>query len=69
MGYLQIPRLAVSLGDPDSLIEQPASMTHRLIPKVDREAVGIADGLMRYSVGLEDQEDILTDMKQALAAL
>lgn len=69
MGYLQIPRLAVSLGDPDSLIEQPASMTHRLIPKIDREAAGIADGLMRYSVGLEDQEDILTDMKQALAAL
>lgn len=69
MRYLRIPRLAVSLGDPDSLIEQPASMTHRLIPRPDREAAGIADGLMRYSVGLEDIEDILADMEQALSKL
>lgn len=69
MANLTIPRLAVSLGDPDSLIEQPASMTHRLIPRADREAAGIADGLMRYSVGLEDKEDILADMKQAISKL
>lgn len=69
MGNLQIPRLAVSLGDPDSLIEQPASMTHRLIPREDREKAGIADGLVRYSVGLEDTEDILADMEQALSKL
>lgn len=67
--YLTIPRIAVSLGDPDSLIEQPAAMTHRTVPKADREAAGISDGLIRFSVGLEDIEDILADLEQAFSRL
>ena len=66
---LKIPKIAVSLGDPDSLIEQPAAMTHRTVPKQDREAAGISDGLIRFSVGLEDPQDIIHDFEQAMALL
>ena len=67
-GGLQIPAIAVSLGDPDSLVQHPASMTHASVPKADREASGITDGLIRMSVGLEDPEDLIADFEQAFAA-
>lgn len=60
-------RLAVSLGAVESLIEQPASMSHASYDKQHREAHGITDGLVRLSVGLEAFEDLRDDLAQALA--
>ena len=57
--------LAVSLGDPETLIQHPASMTHSPYTKEEREAAGISDGLIRISVGLEDVNDIIADLEQA----
>lgn len=57
---------AVSLGSCDSLLSHPASMTHFGVPKEKREAYGITDGLVRMSVGIENIEDILQDLGQAL---
>lgn len=48
------------------LVEQAAAMTHTMIPKEIREAAGITDGMIRMSVGLEDADDIIADLKQAL---
>lgn len=59
--------LAESLGGVESLICHPVSMTHGSIPKEVREARGIVDGLVRLSVGIEDQEDLIKDVEQALA--
>jgi cystathionine beta-lyase/cystathionine gamma-synthase len=59
---------AESLGGVESLIEHPALMTHGSIPKETREALGIADGLIRISVGLEAEQDLRADLEQALAA-
>ena len=61
-----IGTLAVSLGDTETLVEQAAAMTHTMIPKEIREAAGITDGMIRMSVGLEDPDDIIADLKQAL---
>lgn len=58
--------LAVSLGGTESLIEHPASMTHAMVPREVRLAGGLADGLVRLSVGLEDVDDLLEDLVQAL---
>lgn len=60
--------LAESLGGVESLIEHPAIMTHASIPKDQREALGISDSLVRLSVGIEDAEDLIEDLKQALKA-
>jgi len=60
--------LAESLGGVESLIDHPASMTHASIPKEEREKIGLKDGLLRISVGIENVEDLLTDLKQALEA-
>lgn len=62
-------QLAVSLGSVESLIEQPASMSHASYDPADRQAHGISDGLVRLSVGLEAFEDLRTDLEQAFAAL
>lgn len=59
--------LAVSLGTPDTLVQHPASMTHSVMPPELRRRAGIRDGLVRLSVGLEDVEDIIADLEQALA--
>lgn len=59
--------LAESLGGVESLIGHPATMTHAAIPKEEREKTGIVDSLIRLSVGVEDSEDIINDLKQALA--
>ena len=69
LNALKIPAIAVSLGDPDSLIEHPASMTHAGVPKDEREASGITDGLIRLSVGLEDAEDLIEDFENAFAQI
>ncbi len=60
--------LAESLGGVESLICHPARMTHGSIPKEDRERRGVTDGLLRLSVGIEDVEDLLDDLRSALAA-
>ncbi len=58
--------LAVSLGGVESLIEQPATMTHFEIPREIREAVGITDNLVRASIGIESAQDLIADLDQAL---
>ena len=63
---LKLCTLAVSLGDTETLVEQAAAMTHTMIPKEVREAAGITDGMIRMSVGLEDADDIIADLDQAL---
>jgi cystathionine beta-lyase/cystathionine gamma-synthase len=63
---LKIFTLAESLGGVESLSGHPASMTHASIPKVEREKTGVVDSLIRLSVGIEDEEDLINDLKQAL---
>ena len=63
---LKLCTLAVSLGDTETLVEQAAAMTHTMIPKEVREAAGITDGMIRMSVGLEDPDNIIADLDQAL---
>jgi cystathionine beta-lyase/cystathionine gamma-synthase len=58
--------LAESLGGVESLIELPASMTHASVPADKRAALGIADGLVRLSVGIEDADDLIRDLEQAI---
>jgi len=65
---LEVVTLAESLGGVESLIEHPASMTHGSIPKPEREKRGISDGLLRFSVGIEDVEDLREDLDRALRA-
>lgn len=66
---LQLIDLAESLGGIESLIEVPAVMTHSSIPREIRLKNGIKDELIRLSVGIEDPEDIIADLKQALDQL
>jgi cystathionine beta-lyase/cystathionine gamma-synthase len=61
--------LAESLGGVESLISHPATMTHASVPLNERKRIGVTDGLVRISVGIEDVEDIVADLKQALAAV
>ena len=63
---LKIFTLAESLGGVESLVGHPASMTHASIPKAERETIGVVDSLIRLSVGIEDEEDLINDLKQAL---
>lgn len=66
---VEIFALAESLGGVESLIGHPATMTHASIPKEVREKSGVVDSLIRLSVGIEDAEDLIADLDQALAAL
>jgi methionine-gamma-lyase len=66
MNSVKLCQLAVSLGGVETLIQHPASMTHLTMGKEARESAGITDGLIRLSVGIEDVEDIIGDLKQAL---
>ena len=66
MNRLNLIRRAVSLGDAETLIQHPASMTHSTYSREEREAHGISEGLVRISVGLERVDDILDDLHQAL---
>ncbi|MDX1829559.1 MAG: cystathionine gamma-synthase [Lutibacter sp.] len=63
---LKIFTLAESLGGVESLCGHPASMTHASIPKEEREKTGVVDALVRLSVGIEDEEDLINDLEQAL---
>ena len=69
MDNVKLCSLAVSLGATDTLIQHPASMTHACVPLEVRKNVGITDGLVRLSVGIEDSEDIIEDLEQALAKI
>jgi methionine-gamma-lyase len=66
MEKVRVCRLAVSLGTTDTLIEHPASMSHSTVSAEERRAIGISDGLVRLSVGIENVEDILEDLGRAL---
>jgi methionine-gamma-lyase len=66
MNQLKMCLRTVSLGTVDTLLCHPASMTHYSVPKEQREKYGITDGLIRMNVGIENPEDILTDLEQAL---
>ncbi len=66
---LQLITVAVSLGDAESLIEHPASMTHSTYSEEELEDAGIAPGLIRLSAGLENAEDLIADLEQAMSRL
>jgi methionine-gamma-lyase len=66
MKQLKFCKLTASLGTTDTLIQHPASMSHYFVPKEQREKFGITDGLVRLSVGIEDVQDIIDDLDQAL---
>lgn len=66
MNQLKLVKIAVSLGDAETLIQHPATMTHAVVPAEDRKKMGIDDTLLRLSVGLEAWEDIKEDLEQAL---
>ena len=67
LGAVKVFTLAESLGGVESLIEHPAIMTHASIPADKRQALGIHDGFVRLSVGVEHVDDLLADLTQALA--
>ncbi len=69
LNKVQVLSLAESLGGVESLISHPASMTHASVPKENREKIGITDGLVRISVGIEDEADLVGDLRQALDAI
>jgi methionine-gamma-lyase len=66
LNALEVVKLAVSLGGTESLASHPASMTHADVPPAEKERMGITDGLIRISVGIEHPEDIIADLRQAL---
>lgn len=66
MNSVKLCSLAVSLGAVDTLIEHPATMTHAVVPKDVRERSGALDDLVRNSMGIEDVEDIIANLDQAL---
>lgn len=69
MDHVELATLAVSLGGVETLIEHPASMTHAGMSREAREEAGFTDGLVRYAVGIEDPDDLIADLDQALAAI
>ncbi len=69
MNALKLVHRAVSLGDAETLVQHPASMTHATYSPEERAHYGISDGLVRMSVGLENTEDLLDDLEQAFNQL
>jgi methionine-gamma-lyase len=69
LNHLTFIKIAVSLGDAETLIEHPATMTHAVIPEDTRMEMGITDQLIRLSAGLEAWEDIWYDLEQALSKI
>jgi methionine-gamma-lyase len=67
LNRLSLIKLAVSLGSTESLAEHPATMTHAGVPQEEREAMGIGAGLIRLSIGVEDVQDLIWDIEQALS--
>ena len=66
MNSVKLAKLAESLGSVETMITHPATMTHADVPKDEREARGLTDGLVRLSVGIENPDDIIADLEQAL---
>ena len=66
---LQLVSISNNLGDAKSLITHPATTTHKNLAEEERQSLGITDGLLRLSVGLEHVDDIIRDIDQALSAL
>ncbi|MES0489907.1 MAG: aminotransferase class I/II-fold pyridoxal phosphate-dependent enzyme [Leptospirales bacterium] len=66
---MKIPLIAPSLGGVESLIEQPSLMSYYELSSAEREAIGIFDNLIRFSIGVEDEEDIIQDLRQALDSI
>ena len=66
---MKICTIAVSLGDTETLIEHPASMTHSTYTAEELKEAGISEGLVRFSIGLEEPEDIIQDLKAILDTL
>ena len=66
LNHVKLCSLAESLGGVETLISHPATMTHASIPADIRQRIGITDGLVRISVGIEDIEDLIADLEQAL---
>ncbi len=69
LNALSLIKIAVSLGDAETLIQHPATMTHAVVPPEEREKMGISDSLVRLSVGLENVEDLMADLAQAFAQI
>lgn len=69
LNHLSFIKIAVSLGDAETLIQHPATMTHSGIPEQTRREMGISDQLIRLSVGLEAKQDIWEDLQKALDQL
>ena len=66
MNSVRLCALAENLGAAETIITHPASMTHADVPQAQRQAAGITDGLVRLSVGLENPNDVIDDLDQAL---
>jgi cystathionine beta-lyase/cystathionine gamma-synthase len=69
LAKVRLCSLGESLGGVETLISHPASMTHGSIPEEERNRLGVTPGLVRISVGIEDAEDLLADLDQALEAV
>jgi methionine-gamma-lyase len=69
LNALEVAKLAVSLGGTETLVEHPATMTHSDVPHDDKIDLGISDGLIRISVGIEHPDDIIADLRQALTQI
>jgi cystathionine beta-lyase/cystathionine gamma-synthase len=68
LGRVRLCSLAESLGGVETLISHPATMTHASVPQEQRARLGITDGLVRISVGIEDVDDLIADLENAFAA-
>jgi methionine-gamma-lyase len=66
---LTVMKLAVSLGGTETLISHPASTTHSGVPKETRDRMGVTDALIRISVGIENPDDLIADLEQALGMI
>ncbi|MFV1991700.1 MAG: PLP-dependent transferase, partial [Acidimicrobiales bacterium] len=69
LNALHLVRLAVSLGGTESLAQHPNSMTHAAVDPIEKKSLGISEGLVRLSVGIEDPEDLVRDLRSALGAV
>jgi cystathionine gamma-lyase/cystathionine beta-lyase/cystathionine gamma-lyase/homocysteine desulfhydrase len=69
LAKVRVCSLAESLGGVETLISHPATMTHAALGEQGRKQIGLTDGMVRISVGIEDVDDLLADLDQALAAI
>jgi methionine-gamma-lyase len=68
LNKLQVIKLAVSLGGTETLASHPAAMTHSDVPPAERQRLGITESLIRLSIGIENPDDLIADIEQALKA-